>query len=220
MNKKTRNYIICGVLVILAVLFTLLVKFVDVKHIGPNESSVGFSSINRFVFETIGVNKLWYHITEWLGWITILMPIAYAFIGGIQLIKRKSLFKIDREIIVLGAFYVIVIAFYVLFEIVTINYRPVLMDGKLEASYPSSHTLMSICFCGSTVLINKMLFNNKATKIINILSIIILAIIVFGRLISGVHWFTDIIGGILIASSLLMILHQALILFKKNEFNE
>lgn len=218
MNNKKRNFLISGILLLIAITFTILVKVVDVKQIGVNNSSIGFATLNQFIFETTGVNMIWYHITDWLGLIPVFMAIVYAFIGLIQFIKRRSIFKVDKEIILLGLYYIIVIALYVFFEKVIINYRPILMNGFLEASYPSSHTLMTICICGSSILINKKLFNNKITKVINYLSIIIITIIVVGRLISGVHWFTDIIGGILISSGLLMTFYSLLSIINKENY--
>lgn len=218
MNNKKRNFLISGILLLIAITFTILVKVVDVKQIGVNNSSIGFATLNQFIFETTGVNMIWYHITDWLGLIPVFMAIVYVFIGLIQLIKRRSIFKVDKEIILLGLYYIIVIALYVFFEKVIINYRPILMNGFLEASYPSSHTLMTICICGSSILINKKLFNNKITKVINYLSIIIITITVVGRLISGVHWFTDIIGGILISSGLLMTFYSLLSIINKENY--
>ena len=218
MNNKKRNFLISGILLLIAITFTILVKVVDVKQIGVNNSSIGFATLNQFIFETTGVNMIWYHITDWLGLIPVFMAIVYAFIGLIQLIKRRSIFKVDKEIILLGLYYIIVIALYVFFEKVIINYRPILMNGFLEASYPSSHTLMTICICGSSILINKKLFNNKITKVINYLSIIIITITVVGRLISGVHCFTDIIGGILISSGLLMTFYSLLSIINKENY--
>lgn len=218
MNNKKRNFLISGILLLIAITFTILVKVVDVKQIGVNNSSIGFATLNQFIFETTGVNMIWYHITDWLGLIPVFMAIVYAFIGLIQLIKRRSIFKVDKEIILLGLYYIIVIALYVFFEKVIINYRPILMNGFLEASYPSSHTLMTICICGSSILINKKLFNNKITKVINYLSIIIITITVVGRLISGVHWFTNIIGGILISSGLLMTFYSLLSIINKENY--
>lgn len=218
MNNKKRNFLISGILLLIAITFTILVKVVDVKQVGVNNSSIGFATLNQFIFETTGVNMIWYHITDWLGLIPVFMAIVYAFIGLIQFIKRRSIFKVDKEIILLGLYYIIVIALYVFFEKVIINYRPILMNGFLEASYPSSHTLMTICICGSSILINKKLFNNKITKVINYLSIIIITITVVGRLISGVHWFTDIIGGILISSGLLMTFYSLLSIINKENY--
>lgn len=208
MNNNKRNFFISLILILLAIAFTILVKVVDVKSIGVNETNIGFATLNQFVFGAIGVNMTWYYITDWLGIVPVIGAIIYACIGLIQLIKRKSIFKVDKEIILLGIFYIVVIALYAFFEKVIINYRPILINGFLEASYPSSHTLITICICGSSIMINKKLFNNKITKIANTLSAIIIIVTVVGRLISGVHWFTDIIGGIVISISLLMLFYS------------
>ena len=216
MSKKKRNFCISTILILLAVVFTILVKVVDVKQIGVNGTSIGFATVNQFVFLTTGVNMIWYHITDWLGLVPIFMAMVYSLLGLVQLIKRKSLFKVDKEIIILGLFYVVVISIYIFFEKVIVNYRPILMNGFLEASYPSSHTLMTICLCGSSIIVNKKLFNNKITKLMNMLSLVIVMITVIGRLISGVHWFTDIIGGIFISIALLMTLFLIINVKKKN----
>ncbi len=202
---KKKNVILSISLILLFVIFTVLVKYVDVNTIGLSKTKVGLSSLNNFVFEKTGVNMFWYHFTDILGVIPILMVLGYALFGLYELIKRKSIFEVDNELIKLGVFYVIVIALYFLFEKFIINYRPVLLEGALEASYPSSHTMMSIFICGSFVMVNNRLFSNKKVfKLLNLISIIVLLLIVVGRVISGVHWFTDIIGGVIISSALLM----------------
>ena len=216
MNKKKRNFFISTILILLAVVFTILVKVVDVKQVGVNETSIGFVTLNQFFFKTTGVNMIWYHITDWLGLMPIFMAMVYSLLGLVQLIKRKSLFKVDKEIIILGLFYVVVISIYIFFEKVIVNYRPILMNGFLEASYPSSHTLMTICLCGSSIIVNKKMFNNKITKLMNMLSLIIIFITVIGRLISGVHWFTDIVGGIFISIALLMTLYSLVDVIRNN----
>lgn len=214
--KNKKNILICVLLVLISIIYTLLVKYVDTSTIGPNGSVVGFSSLNSFVFNLTGNNMTLYKITEILGIIPILIALMYAVIGLIQVIDRKSL-KVDKELIALGILYIIVILIYVFFEKCIINYRPVLIDGILEASYPSSHTLLSICICGSSLLINKYLFNNKKIyKYINIVSIISMVLIVLGRLLSGVHWASDIIGSIIISITLLKILETYYLSIKKD----
>ena len=201
---KRKKLIITILLLISSIIFIVLLKRIDIKCNAVNNSCIGFATINQFIFDKIGVNMTWYTITDWLGIIPILMSMVYTIIGLKQLIKRKSIRKVDKEIIILGIFYIAVISIYILFEKYIINYRPILMDGFLEASFPSSHTLMTICLCGSSIIINNRLFKNKFTKIINVISLFIIIITIIGRLISGVHWFTDIIGGILISIFLLM----------------
>ena len=213
--KNKKNILICVLLVLISIIYTLLVKYVDTSTIGPNGSVVGFSSLNSFVFNLTGNNMTLYKITEILGIIPILIALMYAVIGLIQVTDRKSL-KVDKELIALGILYVVVILIYVFFEKCIINYRPVIIDGVLEASYPSSHTLLSICICGSALLINKYLFNNKKIyKYINIISIISMVLIVLGRLLSGVHWASDIIGSIIISITLLKILETYYLSIKK-----
>lgn len=215
---KKKNIIISISLVILSIIFTLLVKYVDVSQIGPDGSSVGFSTINKFFHELIGVNMIFYKITSIVGIIPILMAVGYGIVGGIQLIKRKSILKVDKEILATGIFYVIVLALYVFFEKVIINYRPTLIDGVLEASYPSSHTLLSLCICGSTLILNNHLFKRiRITKYENYVAFISMIVILFGRIISGVHWFSDIMGGVIISTTLLYMYNCILIYMKENK---
>lgn len=200
---KKRNIIISIILLFIATIYTILVKNIDVSPIGPNSSSVGFSSINAFFQNLIGSHMTIYKLTEILGIITLLIAISYALVGAFELFKRKSFTKVDYEIYVLGALYIIVLGLYIFFEKCIINYRPILIDGILEASYPSSHTLMAICICGSSIIVNKKIFKNKISQIENKLSIFLMITIVLGRFASGVHWFSDILGGIIISIALL-----------------
>ena len=211
---KKRNLILTILFLVSSIIFIVLLKTIDIKCTALINSCIGFATINQFIYNKIEVNLTWYTITDWLGIIPILMSMVYTIVGFKQMIKRKSIKKVDKEIIILGIFYIIVISTYVIFEKYIINYRPIFMNGFLEASFPSSHTLMTICLCGSSIIINNKLFKNNFTKILNIISLIIIFITIIGRLISGVHWFTDIIGGILISSYLLMLFYSFLNLNK------
>ena len=200
---KKKNIITSITMIILAVIYTVLVKIIDVAPIGPNNSEVGFSKINGFFHNLLGSNMTIYKITEILGIIPLLMAGIYAIIGLVELIKRKSLNKVDYEIYALAGLYVVVLGLYVFFEKCIINYRPILIDGVLEASYPSSHTLMALCICGSSIIVNKRIFHKKIFNLENKLSIFLMITIILGRFISGVHWFSDIIGAIFISLALL-----------------
>lgn len=207
---KKKNLYISIFLIFLSVLFTILVKVIDVKPIGPNNSKVGFSFINEFFHKSIGVNMVWYKITYILGIIIILIAVSYALIGIIQLLKRKSIKKVDREIILLGIFYIVIAVIYVFFEKFIVNYRPILMEDVLSASYPSSHTMLAICICVSSIMVNNKIFKNEFTNSFNVILFILLLVVVIGRFISGVHWASDIIGGMIISSSLLMSFYTVL----------
>ena len=201
---KKKNIIISIILTIISITYTFLVKKIDVKAIGPNNSKVGFAKLNGAVSNLIGSNMTIYKITEILGYVVILIVLVYGLIGLIQLIKRKSIKKVDREIIMLGILYVLMAIVYVAFEKFIINYRPILIDGELEASYPSSHTILALCIGISSILVSKNYVSEKYIKITNAITILLLLGVLAGRIISGVHWISDIIGGILISLTLLM----------------
>ena len=207
--KNKKNLIICLIMVIISVIYTILVKFVDVKPIGPENSKVGFAAVNGFFHKLLGSNMTIYKITEVLGLILLLIVVIYGCIGLMQLIKRKSLLKVDLQILKLGCFYVLMLIVYVLFEKVVINYRPILMDGVLEASYPSSHTILSLCVGLSSLIVSKRYFNKDYVNKINLATIILMCLVVLGRFISGVHWFSDIVGGIIISFTLLSVFKTA-----------
>lgn len=210
MHSTKRNFMITGLLFLLFAGFTLAAKAVDVRAIGPENSSVGFAAINQFVFNLFGVNLIWYEITDWLGLAALLFAFGFALLGLFQLIKRKSLLKVDFSILALGVFYILVIALYVLFEIVIINYRPIILYAGLEASYPSSHTMIVICIMATAMLQFHRLFALHKTwlVILDSISILLMAVTIGGRLISGVHWFTDIIAGMILSSALVMLYYS------------
>lgn len=204
MKKSTRVLFFAAAgLFLLFALFTVLVKTVDVSAVGPLGSEIGFSGLNKSAFDALGTSEFWYDLTELFGLVALASAGGFAVVGLVQLIKRKNLFKVDKCIWAIAAFYVVVLAFYVLFEIVVINERPVLIDGKLEASYPSSHTILVCSFLGGAIVAFCRLVKHKIARIgfASVLGAII-ALTVVGRLLSGVHWLTDIVGGALLSAAL------------------
>ena len=193
------------------VLWTVAVCSVDVGAIGPNGSDVGFATVNGFVHKLTGVHMSLYNITDWLGLVPIFVATGFAFSGLAQAIKRKSLCKVDYSIFVLGGFYIAVIAVYILFELITVNYRPVLINGILEKSYPSSTTLLVMCVMPTAIMqFNSRIKNNALRKAVSLMITAFIIFMVFGRLISGVHWFTDIIGGVFLSAGLVTLYRYAI----------
>ena len=146
-----------------------------------------------------------YTITDWLGLVPLIFVIGFALIGLIQWIKRKHILKVDYNILVLGGFYIVVMAVYALFEMLVINYRPVLIDGILEASYPSSTTMLVMCVMPTAIMqFNARIKNNSLKRFVAFAIIAFIVFMVIGRLVSGVHWISDIIGGALLSTGLVL----------------
>ena len=203
--KKKKFCIALGLLAAFT-LWTIAINRIDVQAIGPQGSTVGFATLNGFVHNFTGVHMQLYTITDWLGLVSVAFGFGFALLGLAQWIKRKNILKVDRSILILGAFYIVTLAAYLFFESYVINYRPVLIAGYLEASYPSSTTLLVLCVMPTAGM--QLQGRIKSHALRKAVTVAITAFIVFmvaGRLVSGVHWLTDIIGGILLSAGLVMI---------------
>jgi undecaprenyl-diphosphatase len=205
--KVKKRYFAAIITGALFVALIVLLKSYDVAQVGPDGKSIGFSTINTAFHERTGVNMKWYEITDYLGYFAIGVCMIFALAGLVQLIKRRSLFKVDRDILALGCLFAVVIGFYVLFEKVVINYRPIIMPGETapEASFPSSHTMLIITVMAAVMLIIDDYAGWGLSTITKMVCVVTAAVTVGGRLYCGVHWLTDIIGGILLSATLLFI---------------
>lgn len=203
--KKTKGKLfgIAGVLLAAFVLWTVAVCRIDVQPIGPNGSSVGFAGLNGWVHDLTGVHMGLYVLTDWLGLVPIGFVLGFAVLGLVQWMRRRKLFRVDHDILLLGGFYLLVLMLYLVFETVAVNARPVLIDGRLEASYPSSTTMLVLCVMPTAMMqLRARIRNTKVRTIVLTILAVFTACMVVGRLIAGVHWFTDIIGGVLLSAGL------------------
>ena len=215
MTEK-RGFLTSGCFLLAFVVWTSLLFFVDVQPIGVCGSSVGFATLNSFVHGLTGTNMLLYIITDWLGLVPIAVAFFFGVLGLIQWIRRKSFRRVDRDILLLGGFYVLVMAVYLLFEFVVINYRPVLINGYPEVSYPSSTTMLVTCVMPTTLMQWNVRVRCRLLRRIGACVILLFAaFMVAGRALSGVHWISDIVGGALFSVSAVLLYKSAISTFCK-----
>ena len=227
--KKT-NYLLSFILLVIAIVFTILVSKVDVKTVevkpidgvtqnGVLTTDIGFSSLNQSV--AVSFNNIFYKISKYAGYLALVFVAFYGFTGLIELMQKKSLKGVNKALYMLAAFYVCVAIVYVLFEVVVINNRPVDMGEGLEASFPSSHTMLALCVCGSSLIASKYIIKkDNFRKCLNLISWVVMLLVVCTRTLSGVHWITDIFGGILISVFMLNVFSNAVKCLDKAEKEE
>ena len=202
---KKKIFLSAGAMVLFILLIVLL-RVVDVKTVEETGKTVGFFALNSGFHKLTGVKEGWYELTQFMGYVSIAAGLVFAVIGLIQLIRGKSIKKVDRRIIALGVLFVAAGIIYALFELIVVNCRPVIMPGdtEAEASFPSSHTvLVSVVMSGVALMLDPYIKNRRLRVSLQAVSMLIVLITVFGRLICGMHWFTDVLGGILISISLI-----------------
>ena len=209
-TSTRRNYAVTASLFLAFIVFTVVITKVDVRPIGPDGSSVGLATLNRLVSERLGVNLFWYALTDWLGLVPIMFACGFAALGLGQLARRGRIARVDPDILLLGLFYLVVIGCYALFERLVVNYRPVLLDGSLEASYPSSHVIVALCIMATAMMqFHRRLGNRRLVRALDLFCVLIIAVTVIGRLVSGVHWFTDVLGGLILSAALITLYRSA-----------
>ena len=200
--KNIKSPILPPLLIAAFVLWTWAVAVVDVQPIGPLGTSVGFATLNGWFHRLTGVHMWLYTLTDLLGLVPLAVCAVFGVLGLTQWIRRKSLLRVDRDLLLLGGFYLTVIAVFLLFEFLAVNYRPVLIEGRLEASYPSSTTMLALCVMPTARMQLHRLPGPAIRRRADLAIRGFTAFLVLARLFCGVHWLTDIIGGALLSAGL------------------
>ena len=213
MKQRDKRGIISGTVLILAfVLWTLLIQTVDVQRVGVNGTNVGFAAANTWFHRLTGVHMGLYTVTDWLGLVPIAVCMGFGILGLTQWIRRKSIAKVDRDILLLGGYYILVILGYLIFEMIPINYRPILINGAMEASYPSSTTLLVLSVMPTLLFqVSRRTKEQTVRRITAAFVVLFSTFMVTGRLVAGVHWLTDIVGSVLLSAGLYSLYRAAVL---------
>ncbi len=211
--KYKEGFIMAGLMLIIVLVYSLAVMKLDVEAIGPEGSRVGFSHLNGALNKLIGYHPFWHRLADILAWASFLTVGLFAAIGMLQLVKRKNLWKVDRQILALGSLFLTVFILYIVFGKIPINYRPIILpdEGALEPSFPSSHTMMACTVFGGVFLVLKdYVRDKKLRKKMRIFCLAMAVLMTLARMLAGIHWFSDIFGGVLIAAFLLTLFDAVL----------
>ena len=211
-HRKQKGFLPGGALVLAFILWTILIQTVDVRTVGVNGTNIGFAAVNTWFHRLTGVHMGLYTVTDWLGLVPIAVCVGFGLLGLDQWIRRRSIARVDRDILLLGGYYILVILGYLIFEMIPINYRPILIDGAMEASYPSSTTLLVLSVMPTLLFqINSRAKSQTVRRMTAAFVILFSAFMVIGRLVAGVHWLTDIVGSVLLSAGLYSLYRAAVL---------
>ena len=205
---------------LIAVVFTVLVKTVDLGFVSNTDSAIGFASINLSFNSKFGFNPLLYNVSEYLGYSVFAIVAFFALLGIRDLVKNKSLLKVDSDLYALAITYIFTLVVYFVFDkLLVINLRPLIMSGEMvaEPSFPSSHTLLAVVVCGTAIAECGKVKKSGLRIILTLILSLLMAATVLTRLFSGVHWVTDIVGGVLWGEALMMVFQLISTLLRKEK---
>ena len=209
---KRKGFIWSGCLLLAFVVWTFLIQTVDVRPAGVNGTNVGFAAVNTWFHRLTGVHMRLYTVTDWLGLVPVAVCIGVGLLGLTQWIRRRSIAKVDGDILLLGGYYILVILGYLVFEMIPVNYRPVLIGGAMEASYPSYTTLLVLSVMPTLLFETNRRAKSRTVRRITAVFVVLFSVfMVIGRLAAGVHWLTDIVGSVLLSAGLYSLYRAAVL---------
>lgn len=193
MKKIFNLNIILGISFLFLFCFLIILLQIDKAVIAESGKAVGLSHINKLATYSYDSDSSTF--SNLLFYATFLIVLGAVILGVFQLIKGKSLKKVDVEIIVFGISIVVAAIFWLAFDkVIKINVRPI--DAS-EGSYPSTHVFLTTFF----LLMGRMLLlkykDEKSIKISSLILVIVYIIaMVLLRVSAGKHYITDVVGGV------------------------
>ncbi|MCR5647873.1 MAG: phosphatase PAP2 family protein [Acholeplasmatales bacterium] len=214
MKKFINLYTILGCSFLVLFIILMLLLNVDKAVIAESNEAVGLSHINNIVKYSYKENVDF--MTDLLFYITFTVVIFEACLGVYQLVKRKSLFKVDIEILVFGTSLVLMVIFWLLFDyVVKINIRP---THEAEGSFPSTHVFMTTFLALASHGFICYAYENKIAKYGSLLlAVSMIALVLFGRVASGMHYITDVTGGLFLGLAFYFCTFGIIKVFKAKE---
>ena len=224
MTRQGKLYL-AGLFYVLFLALIVLLCLADRQPVAAGDTVVGLATVNAwFAIAAAGLSgggimdgstalsPQLYQLTEYLGYFSLLVAACFALLGFVQLLRRRSLKKVDRQLLAMGGLFIVLAVLYVFFEKVIINYRPIVLPGESgpEASFPSSHTMLTVTILGSVCIVLRTYVKNDGLRVLlRVVCVLLILAMVCGRLLCGCHWLTDILGGVLVSCAMLALFDAA-----------
>ncbi len=128
--------------------------------------------------------------------ITALITLGiFVILGLCQWISRKSLKKVDKELLWFPLPLALMAITYVVFDkFLILNTRP---DGSGEPSFPSTHVMVvTTIFLLTAVILPKYIKSKIACLVLYLLMLAFVILNGVGRVLANKHWTSDVLGAV------------------------
>ncbi len=199
MKKIINLYTILGFSFLALFLLLIILLSIDRATITFAGKEVGLSHLNNLV--SYKFDDTLDKVSDVLFYFSFSGVILGVVLGIMQLVKNKSLFAVDTKILFFGIFVILAIIFWLVFDKgLKINYRPI---DPTEGSFPSTHVFMTTFFMlAAHNLLCSLFKGNNIVKYGSLaVAIIFIVLVTIFRVSSGMHYITDVIGGLFIGLS-------------------
>lgn len=156
----------------------------------------------------------WNLITDIILASSLAVLAVFAILAFCQWIKRKSLAKIDPELLWLPLPLVLMAATYFIFDkLLILSTRP---NGSGESSFPSTHVMVvTTIFAIAAILIPKYVKSDLIRTFLYAAMLTLVATTCVGRVLADMHWIADVIGA-LVFSAIFVIIYYLIIRRKRH----
>lgn len=201
-KKNLIWWILAATMLVAFSVWTVLIKTVDVRAVGADGVVVGLAGLNDWWWGLCGTKAVAKLLSDLVGYLVLVLLVGLAVWQVVVAIRGRSL-RLARHWWVLDGVIVALLVCYLVFELVVVNGRPLLVDGALKASYPSTHTLLFAVVLPLVAATVWREINNRPLRftVAAVCGVLLVAGVIL-RAIAGVHWLSDIIGGLFLAATL------------------
>ncbi|MBQ3436419.1 phosphatase PAP2 family protein [Candidatus Saccharibacteria bacterium] len=123
---------------------------------------------------------------------------VFAVLGLVQWISRKSLKKVDKQLLWMPLPLLLMAITYVVFDkFIILNVRP---NGSGEPSFPSTHVMVvATIFFVVALALPKYIKSKTARIVLELFIAALIGLTCVGRVVSQMHWISDTIGALVFA---------------------
>ena len=201
MQQPKRWWWVAVACTVIFILFTIMVTALDGQTVDGHR--LGLATMNGWWRDLVGVNAAWRVVSDVVAVGTVFGAVGLLIVQIVAVVRGRGLRPVVRDWWGVDLVLISLGICYGLFQIVVINYRPLLMHGVAEASYPSSHVLLFATVWPLLILTLWRMTKRRWVRVtVMVVGMMVMLAGIVARALSGYHWLSDLVGGVLLGVTL------------------